>query len=264
MPGKPTPWSGTRSFTPPSAADPRGSGNPSPWRRAKIGAIAFGVVLLFGILLSLFGGGGQSEKEPDTSAAPTSQPGGSGSSASAKKVRNGVPVAYPRTRTGAVAAAVNYQTARSSPGYFTDEALRRQVVETVMTREARAGQLKQDGQATEALLQGLGLTSNAAPQLVMRSAPMGTRLGSYSSSTATVDVWMSEIVGVPREESPMPVSGTWSTYTLLLQWQDKDWKVATISRSEGPTPLVASDSATTSTGDLRTANEEFDAPPYAG
>jgi len=257
--------SGTRSLTPTAAGVP-GMGAPSPWRRAKIGAIIFGVVLLIGMMLVLFGGGGK----PDTTSSqpsattPTSQAGGSGPGTRARTVKNGVPVGYPRTKDGAIAAAVNFQTARSSPGYFTDEALRHEVLQTVMSTAALPSQVEQDDTATKALLAALGVNATTAPDMVMRSAPLGTHLSAFSSDTATVDVWMSEIVGVTSDNSAMPVSGTWSTYTVILQWQDGDWKIATINRTDGPTPLVASDTSPSSTDVMHSANEEFNAPPYAG
>ncbi|MFF8431047.1 hypothetical protein ACF07Y_39120 [Streptomyces sp. NPDC016566] len=171
---------------------------------------------------------------------------------------------YPHTKAGATAAAVNYQMARSAPGYFTDEALRHQVLKTVMTSSALPNQQAQDDQASKGLLASLGVTQKTASDMVMRAASLGTSVPSYADDTATVRVWMSEVVGVPTEQSKMPVAGTWSTYTLVLQWQDGDWKVATIDQDAGPTPLVAADQAPTSTSDMRLADKEFGAPRYAG
>ncbi|MFF1678364.1 hypothetical protein ACFVYG_20285 [Streptomyces sp. NPDC058256] len=258
---------GTRSLTPRSSEAP-GTGTASPWRRAKIGAIVFGVVLALGLALTLFGGGDGSKDDEGAGqtpaeSTPTSQAGGSGPGAKASSVKNGVPVGYPRTTDGAAAAAVNYQVARSTPGYFTDEALRHQVLQTMMTSTALTGQQQQDDQTAEGLMASLGVTAKTAPDMVMRAASLGTSVASYSNDTATVRVWMSEVVGVPTETSQMPVAGTWSTYTLILQW-DGDWKVATIDQADGPTPLVAADSSPSSTSDMRLANEEFDAPRYAG
>jgi hypothetical protein len=193
-----------------------------------------------------------------------SHAGGSGPGAKAASVKDGVPVGYPRTKDGSVAAAVNYEMARSSPGYFTDEALRHQVLKTVMSPAALPGQQQQDDQTAKGLLAALGVTPQTAPQMVMRAAPLGTSVSSFSTDVATVRVWMSEVVGVPTDKSTMPVSATWSTYTLILQWQGGDWKITTISQADGPTPLVASDSTPSSTSEMRLANEEFDAPRYAG
>lgn len=256
---------GTRNLTA-QVSDVSGVGGPSPWRRAKIGAIVFGVILVFGMVLTLFGGEEQDTGSSGASPAPgpTSQAGGSGPGVKATSVENGIPVGYPRTKAGAAAAAVNYQTARSSPGYFTDETLRHQVLETVMTSAALPGQREQDDDATENLMVALGVTEKTAPEMVMRAAPLGTNVTSYSRETATVKVWMAEVVGVASENSSMPVSATWSTYTLILQWQDGDWKVATIDQADGPTPLVAADSAPSSVSEIRLVNEEFDAPRYAG
>ncbi|MFI9772756.1 hypothetical protein ACIHJG_38850 [Streptomyces sp. NPDC052415] len=245
-----------------------GSGTASPWRRVKIGAIIFGVVLALGIALTLSGGGGGTDDKRTTetpaASTPTSQAGGSGPGAKAKTVKNGVPVGYPRNKDGAAAAAVNFQVARSSPGYFTDQALRHQVLKTVMTSSALASQQAQDDQTVKGLMAALGVTEQTAPDMVMRAASLGTSVRSYSDDTATVRVWMSEVVGVPNDKSKMPVSGTYSTYTLILQWQDGDWKVATIDQAEGPTPLVAADQSASSTDEIRLANREFEAPRYAG
>lgn len=258
---------GTRSLTARTAETP-GAGAASPWRRVKIGAIIFGVVLALGIALTLSGGGGGTDDNgtPEMPAAstPTSQAGGSGPGAKAKTVKNGVPVGYPRSKDGAAAAAVNFQVARSSPGYFTDQALRHQVLKTVMTSSALASQQAQDDQTVKGLMAALGVNEQTAPDMVMRAASLGTSVRSYSDDTATVRVWMSEVVGVPTDKSKMPVSGTYSTYTLILQWQDGDWKVATIDQAEGPTPLVAADQSASSTDEMRLANKEFEAPRYAG
>jgi hypothetical protein len=258
--------SGTRSLTPKASEAPV-TGAASPWRRAKLGAILFAVVFLVSISLVLFGGkdgGDTGASETSAGSTPTATTGGSGPGAKARTVKNGIPVGYPHTEDGAAAAAVNYQMARSSPGYFTDEALRHQVLQTVMTPAALPSQKAGDDQAVSGLLTTLGMTAKTAPELVMRAAPLGTNVSSYSAETATVRVWMSEVVGVPTEKSPMPVSATWSTYTVILQWQDGDWKIATINQSDGPTPLVAEDSTPSSTSEMRLTNEEFDAPRYAG
>lgn len=258
---------GTRNLTAKASETPS-AGEASPWRRLKVGSIIFGVVLALGMALTLFGGGGGTDGKaaPETPAdfTPTSQAGGSGPGAKAKTVKAGVPVGYPRTKDGAAAAAVNYQVARSAPGYFTSQALRHQVLKTIMTSSAVATQQAQDDQSVKGLMAALGVTEQSAPDMVMRAASLGTSVRSYSDDAATVRVWMSEVVGVPTDKSKMPVSGTYSTYTLILQWEDGDWKVATIDQAEGPTPLVSPDQSASSTDEMRLANKEFEAPRYAG
>ncbi|MFF8618639.1 hypothetical protein [Streptomyces sp. NPDC015350] len=256
---------GTRTLTAKAPESP-GAGTATPWRRVKIGAITFGAVLALGVALTLLGGGkeGQGSTETPADPAPTSQAGGSGPGAKAKTVKGGVPVGYPRTKDGAAAAAVNYQMARSAPGYFTDQGLRHQVLKTVMTSSALASQQAQDDQLAKGLMASLGVSEQTTPDMVMRAASLGTSIRSYSEDTATVKIWMSEVVGVPVEKSKMPVSGSWSTYTLILQWQDGDWKIATIDLADGPTPLVVPDQSASSTEDMRLANKEFGAPRYAG
>ena len=226
------------------------------------------MVLALGMALTLFGGNaGKEDKqgaETPANSTPTSQTGGSGPGVKARAVKSGVPVGYSRTKDGAAAAAVNYQVARSSPGYFTDRALRHQVLKTVMAHSALAGQQAQDDQTVKGLMAALGVSEQSAPDMVMRAASLGTSVRSFSQDSATVRVWMSEVVGVPADKSKMPVSGTYSTYTLILQWQDGDWKVATIDQADGPTPLVAADQSASSTDEMQLANQEFEAPRYAG
>ncbi|WP_283302045.1 hypothetical protein [Streptomyces sp. HNM0645] len=225
-------------------------------------------MLALGVALTLVGGGGGTDGkgplETPTDSTPTSRAGGSGPGVKAKTVKSGVPVGYPRTKDGAAAAAVNYQMARSAPGYFTDRALRHRVLKTVMTSSALAAQQAQDDQTVKGLMAALGATEQSAPDMVMRAASLGTSVRSYSNDTAAVRVWMSEVVGVPTDKSKMPVSGTYSTYALILQWEDGDWKVATIDQAEGPTPLVSADQSASSTDEMRLANKEFEAPRYAG
>ncbi|MBM9623953.1 hypothetical protein ACFQ60_03800 [Streptomyces zhihengii] len=256
---------GTRSLTPQPTQVPGADGR-SPWRRATIGGIGFAVVLFIGLLLMLTGG--RKDKEsvdaPTPNSMATNQAGGTGPGVKATSVQNGVPVGYPQTQEGAAAAAVNYQTARSSPGYFTNKALRHQVLKTVMTSAALPVQQQTDDQTAQGLMAALGVTAQTAPEMVMRAAPLGTSVSGFSSETATVKVWMTEVVGVPSEKSAMPVAAAWTTYTLILQWQNGDWKIATISHADGPTPLVTGDSAPSATVDMQQANREFDAPRYAG
>ncbi|MFE5406198.1 hypothetical protein ACFQ9Z_33525 [Streptomyces sp. NPDC056580] len=258
---------GTRTLTAKAPEFP-GAAVASPWHRLKIGSIIFGIVLALGMALTLFGGSsgkdGKEGSETPANSTPTSQAGGSGPGVKARAVKSGVPVGYPRTKDGAAAAAVNYQVARSSPGYFTDRALRHQVLKTVMADSALAGQQAQDDRTVKGLMAALGVSGQSAPDMVMRAASLGTSVRSFSQDAATVRVWMSEVVGVPTDKSKMPVFGSYSTYTLILQWQDGDWKVATIDQADGPTPLVAADQSASSTDEMRLANQEFEAPRYAG
>ncbi|MFE0063429.1 hypothetical protein, partial [Streptomyces sp. NPDC059003] len=108
----------------------------------------------------------------------------------------------------------------------------------------------------------LGLKRGNSTGMVMRAAPLGTQVSSYSPQVATVKVWMSELVGMTSSDSPVPVTANWATYTLTLQWQQKDWKLADVSQTSGPMPLQTSDEAPDSVSTLRKMDEDFNAPPY--
>lgn len=254
---------GTRTLLPESnRAVP--DADSSPWRRAKIAGIGFAVVLGIGILLTTFTGGGSSGSSASAESAPsaTSSPGGSGGSVKTSGTVKGIPVGYPQSKDGAVAAAVNYEVARSSPSYFTDQPFRHSVLATIMTRESVSAQQDEDDRDASRVVTSLGLGAGSSAHMIMRAAPLGTQLASYSPAVATVRIWMSELVGITSTDSPVPVSANWSTYTLTLQWQQGDWKVADISQSAGPTPLQTSDATPDSVDTFRKMDEEFNAPPY--
>lgn len=90
---------------------------------------------------------------------------------------------------------------------------------------------------------------------------MGTKTVSYTDQIAIVEVWMAGLIGTTSEKAPLPVSASWTTYTLTLQWQNEDWKLASVTSVNGPTP-VSTGSEPSSVNDFRTADREFDAPPY--
>ncbi|MBY8887263.1 hypothetical protein K7472_20805 [Streptomyces sp. PTM05] len=179
------------------------------------------------------------------------------------KVLDGVPVGYAHTQAGAVEAAVNYQIARSSAKYFTDTAIRHKTIAAMATSGARAQLIANDDAGMKQVLASLGISGAGADTLVARAAAMGTKADSYTDQVATVEVWMAGLIGTTSNNAPLPVSSSWTTYTLTLQWQDGDWKLASVNSVNGPTP-VSTGSDPSSVDDFRTLNGEFDAPPYVG
>ncbi|MER6401374.1 hypothetical protein ABT263_35835 [Kitasatospora sp. NPDC001603] len=184
--------------------------------------------------------------------------------AAASRLVEGVPVGYSPTREGAVAAAVNYEIARSSARYLTDAGSRERILKTIMASDAAAGQIKDDNAAGARFYSALGLTADTADKLIARASPLGSKVVSYSPEVATVSVWMSGIVGLPTPNAPVPVSASWTTYTLVLVWRDGDWKTSSISVTPGPTPLQSTGQQPTSTDVFTSMDKDFDAPPYIG
>jgi hypothetical protein len=183
---------------------------------------------------------------------------------SARRTVDGVPVGYAHSEAGAVQAAVNYQVARSSAAYFTDLDVRHRVISAMATAEARGALMRNDDAAVEQVLGSFGIAEGSGNALVARAAPLGTKVDSCSGQVATVAVWMAGLIGTVDENAPLPVSASWSTYTLTLQWQDGDWKLASVSSAPGPTPLETGGQVPSSVEEFRHADEEFDAPPYVG
>ncbi|MFE9449603.1 hypothetical protein [Streptomyces sp. NPDC006739] len=237
------------------------------WRGMAITGAVFLALVILAVFMSLSGGGGGSDGSSDgqsqKSPAEKNTTGGDTKS-TAKKLVNGVPVGYTHNQAGAVQAAVNYQVARSSAAYFTDEKARHATLTAMMTRQALERQIRNDDTGMQQVLTSLGITAGSADELVARGAAMGTRVTTYTDQVATVDVWMAGLVGVTDKNAPMPVSASWTTYTLTLQWQSNDWKLNAITSVNGPTPLDTGSDSPTSVDEFRTADREFNAPPYVG
>ncbi|MEO3753583.1 hypothetical protein [Streptomyces sp. B6B3] len=245
------------------------------WRGAAIAGVGFALLVLLAVAVNM-------TKPDDPAPAPgsTSPPdialgtpdhgagvrSGGDPRTSGRQLVDGVPVGYPHTEAGAVQAAVNYQVARSSAAYFVDPATRHRVIDAMVTVESRETLTRNEDVGMAQALFSLGIDSGNADgdTLVARAAPLGTRIDSYSEQVATVEVWMAGLIGVTDERAPLPVSASWSTYTLTLQWQNDDWKLAAISSAAGPTPLDTGSAVPSSVAEFRSADEAFDAPPFVG
>ncbi|MGP4115370.1 hypothetical protein ACTWP5_31290 [Streptomyces sp. 4N509B] len=271
-------------------ADERGSSTGSSgrpwWRGAAVAGGAFVLLLVLAVAFHTGGdhgagdgngndGGGDAVRA--NVAGPTADgpveenaAGGDDPPNPARHTAHGVPVGYPRSQEGAVQAAVNYQLARSSAEYFTDAAARHRVMGAMASTETREPLTRNDDEAVSQVLASLNIDVGteadeaSADTLVARAAPLGTRVGGYSDQIATVEVWMAGLIGTTADRAPLPVSASWSTHTLTLRWQDDDWKLVSSSSTPGPTPLETGGNAPSSVADFRTADEEFDAPPYVG
>ncbi|HEY8980569.1 MAG TPA: hypothetical protein VIU15_13395 [Streptomyces sp.] len=237
-----------------------------PWwlGMAVTGGI-FLVLVVLGVIVSVSGGFGDSAdraSERPTALVDRGVTGGDIKS-TARRLVNGVPVGYAHDEAGVVQAAVNYQVARSSARYFTDKNVRHATLAAMMTRQALERQQRNDDNVMRQFLTSLGVVAGNEDELVARGAAIGTRVAAYTDQAATVEVWMTGLVGVTDGDAPTPVSASWTTYTLTLQWEG-DWKISAITSVNGPTPLEAGSDSPTSVDEFRTADREFDAPPYVG
>ncbi|MEU5476820.1 hypothetical protein [Streptomyces mirabilis] len=233
--------------------------------------ILCGVFCLLVVIGLLVNGGGGSGKggTPVSSPQATGQspvvkePMGGNAKISAHRTVDGVPVGYPRSQAGAIKAAVNYQLARSSTDYLANPAVRAKTLRAMATSSGLTELRNSDDDSATTVLSNLGLTQKQAEQtLVSRSAVLGTRVVSYVPEAASVELWMAGIVGVTAKDSPLPVTGSWTTVTVSLQWQNGDWKLSAVRSVSGPTPVQSGAEDPTDISEFQRIDRDFDAPPY--
>jgi hypothetical protein len=204
-------------------------------------------------------GGGQSVRDDARPTAPTGERPVTGRS-------GGVPAGFPRTEQGAQSAAANYAVALGGTGMFETEH-RHMLVDALYTPEA-AARVKglQDKAYSRAFLERLGLTPEGeAPDgmtFVSRTVPVGTKVAEYGDDGATVEVWYTGLIGMAGEESTIPVTTTWKTWTFRLRWSGSDWKITEDSQKDGPAP-VPGDLRASTAEDISKAVDEYGGFTYA-
>ena len=100
----------------------------------------------------------------------------------------------------------------------------------------------------------LGADTVPAPVVILRSALVGYRLLSFSSSAATVAVWRVGIIGSGATIQPQQA---WRTETVSLVWEHGTWRVASFSSAAGPTPPLPTAAQASAAGDLFTEIPRF-------
>lgn len=205
-----------------------GAGGPS---RPMITVIAAIVLLGVGVLIgrSITPDPAEVADVPATEQPVAAQNGGP------TRIEAGVPVGYPRTEDGAVAAATQYVAGIDAKRLFDDDA-RAEAVEVLAAEDARADVTAQIEPGIELALQGLGLDGETVandPSVVVRSLPAGYSVESYSDDEAVIDVWTTVIFFA---EGRQALSGLWSTERVNLRWERDDWRLTGFSSREGPTP----------------------------
>lgn len=168
-------------------------------------------------------------------------------------VTAGVPVGYAHSPEGAASAAANYLDALAGPQLLDpsayDALLRR------MTTGDGFAQLKRQADAGRPqALQNLGVGGSPAPQLIVRSAPLGYRIDAYSPAQATIGIWS---VGVVGSSTTRPPDASWSTTTITVDWQDGDWRMSGYRTASGPVPPDSASQAPSLPTDLFAASPQF-------
>ncbi|MFK4100006.1 hypothetical protein ACI2L1_07980 [Streptomyces sp. NPDC019531] len=177
-----------------------------------------------------------------------------------------IPTGYAHDTQGAQSAAANYAVALGSADMF-DKAKRDAMLQVIIApSRVAAFQSTMDRAYTAAFNKNVGLNEDGSTPtgytFVSRTSPIGTKATASSGNNATVEVWCSGLLGMAGENSTNPVTNSWFTVTMKLEWAADDWKVVTQSQKEGPAPVPGDDPAS-SADDMAKAVDEYGGFTYA-
>ncbi|MFF8432853.1 hypothetical protein [Streptomyces bacillaris] len=199
---------------------------------AKLWGVTAGgaaVVTAAGIVVSLATG------TPPAAAPSASAPARSAPQATGEGVRelHGVPVGYPRTRSGAKAAAANYLTVAGSSRFLTNKDARHRAV-AVMAAKGTAGTAakKADQTAKEAVGSLRGDTSKVSgKKAIARTGVLSAQVLGFDARGALVRLWATTVRGSAAGHAT-PKTG-FQSVTVTLTWESGDWKLKDSSTSTG-------------------------------
>ncbi|MEU3896496.1 hypothetical protein [Streptomyces sp. NPDC045251] len=248
--------SGTRMRLPEDEGGHRRGGRSSS--RSLVTVVGVVVLLIAAIAFANRGGedSGPSDAAADKPKTSSTAPTGT------TPVQSG----FAHDEQGAQSAAANYAVALGSDGMF-NAARRHEIVQTIADPKA-ADRLQSgfDADYSAAFLKqiGLGEDGKAPPgsTFVNRTLPAGTKVTAFSDSAATVEVWCTGLFGLTGKKTTHPVTNSWFTVTMKLNWNGSDWKVFETSQKTGPTP-VPGDNAVSSGDEMGKAVQEFGGFTYA-
>ncbi|CAL9301029.1 hypothetical protein [Streptomyces sp. R02] len=256
----------TRTRLPEGSGDPYGGArrNGRSSSRSLVTVVGVVVLLIAAIAFANRGGGDSDGEEGADSpkAAATAASGEKPVSAGAA----GIPAGFAHDRQGAESAAANYAVALGSAEMF-NKAQRDPILQSIIDPARVADfEARLDQAYTPEFNKNVGLKEDGTtPQgltFVSRTTPIGTKVIESSSDTATVEVWCSGLLGLAGENSTNPVTNSWFTISMQLEWTDGDWKIVTHSQKDGPTP-VPGDERASSADEMAKAVQEYGGFTYA-
>lgn len=232
--------------------------------RSLVTVVGVVVLLIAAIAFANRGGDDSSTGEDDDSPkAAATAPSGE------QPVRSktaGIPSGFAHNRQGAESAAANYAVALGSAEMF-NKSRRDAILGTVIVPARVAGfKASLDKAYTPEFNKNVGLnedgTTPKGATFVSRTSPIGTKVIESSDNAATVEVWCSGLLGLAGESSTNPVTSSWFTITIQLEWTNDDWKIVTHSQKDGPAP-VPGDERASSAEEMAKAVEEYGGFTYA-
>jgi hypothetical protein len=255
----------TRTRLPDTGSDPYGTPRRRSSSRSLVTVVGVVVLLIAAIAFANRGGdepetGSGSDKASSAATAPSGQ-------RPVVSKAAGIPTGYAHNEQGAQSAATNYGIALGSADMYNTEK-RHAIVNTVYAPDVAAAQLPAFDQvySRASFLEKIGLNKDGvAPSgqtFVSRVIPVGTKVTSFSGSTATVALWYTSLFGLSGDGSKNPVTESWYTTTYQLKWVDGDWKVTDFTQKDGPVP-VGRDQRASTAEDMTKAVEEYGGFTYA-
>ncbi|CAL9504091.1 hypothetical protein ACWDMR_14445 [Streptomyces althioticus] len=249
----------TRTRLPEAGGDPYGGArrNGRSSSRSLVTVVGVVVLLIAAIAFANRGGGdSDAEEGGDSPKAAATAPTGE------KPVASG----FAHDRQGAESAAANYAVALGSAEMF-NKARRDAILQSIIVPARIADfEARLDKAYTPEFNKNVGLNGDGTtPEgltFVSRTTPIGTKVTESSSDTATVEVWCGGLLGLAGESSTSPVTNSWFTITMQLEWTDDDWKIVTHSQKDGPTP-VPGDKRASSADEMAKAVQEYGGFTYA-
>lgn len=233
--------------------------------RSLVTVVGVVVLLIAAIAFANRGGDDSPSGNGDGDKAKTSPTAASGTRPVESKTA-GIPSGFAQSEQGAQSAAANYAVALGSTDMF-NKARRDQILGAIIT-PARVTEFEAtlDEAYTPQFNKNVGLNEDGtAPKgytFVSRTSPIGTKVTASSSDTATVEVWCGGLLGLAGQNSTNPVTSSWFTITMKLEWSGGDWKIVTHSQKDGPAPVPGDDRAA-SADDIAKAVEEYGGFTYA-
>jgi hypothetical protein len=252
-----------------SDGDPYGGARRGGRSSSRSLVTVVGVVVLL-IAAIAFANRGGDDSAAEEGAASADSPKAAATAPSGKKPVTtkaaGIPAGFTHDREGAQSAAANYAVVLGSAEMFT-KARRDAILRSIIVPDRVADfEAELDKAYTPEFNKNVGLNEDGTTPkdftFVSRTSPIGTKVTDSSADTATVEVWCSGLLGLAGESSTNPVTSSWFTITIQLEWTSGDWKIVTHSQKDGPSP-VPGDERASSADEMAKAVQEYGGFTYA-
>ncbi|MGC0402304.1 hypothetical protein RKD27_004948 [Streptomyces sp. SAI-126] len=258
----------TRTRYPDRPGDVYGGARRSPRSSSRSLVTVVGVIVLLiaAIAFANRGGDDSSSSAKGAGGQPKATPTSASGATPVQSRTGGVPTGFAHDAQGAQSAAANYAVALGSTDMFA-KTTRDTLLQTIISPSRVAGlEAALDKAYTPEFNEALGLNRDgSAPAgytFVSRTSPIGTKVTQTSAAVTTVDVWCGGLLGLAGENSTNPVTSSWFTITMKLEWTSNSWKIVTHSQKDGPSPVPGDDKAS-SADEMAKAVEEYGGFTYA-